>query len=124
MVRDHRDRKPAFFAKLFVLSLFYGSGGAKFSETLQRTEAFKVPALNNLLAEGSAESAAVHPRSLHHGVAGLNRPRHSGEWPLPVLGRLRSMAPTYNPAALRQLHLPAGLLVWDEDVRPIMFSAN
>jgi hypothetical protein len=58
MVRDHRDRKPAFFAKLFVLSLFYGSGGAKFSETLQRTEAFKVPALNNLLAE-SAESYAI-----------------------------------------------------------------
>ena len=51
-VRDHRDRKPALFAKVFVLSFFYGSGGAKFSETLQRTEAFKVRAPTNLLTEG------------------------------------------------------------------------
>jgi len=50
-VRDHRDRKPALFVKVFVLSCFYGSGGAKFSETLQRTEVFKVPALSKLLTE-------------------------------------------------------------------------
>jgi hypothetical protein len=51
VVRNHRHRKPAFFAKVFVLSLFYGSGGAKFSETLQRTEAFKGRAPTKLLTE-------------------------------------------------------------------------
>jgi hypothetical protein len=53
---------PAFFAKVFVLSLFYGSGGAKFSETLQRTEAFKIRALTKLLTErrrNRAESYAI-----------------------------------------------------------------
>jgi len=32
--------------------------------------------------------------------------------------RFRSIAPTYPGS------LPAGLLIWDEDVRPIMFATN
>jgi hypothetical protein len=56
MVRDHRDRKPALFAKVFVLLFFYGSGGAKFPEIVKK-RGIQPPSAYQTVDGTSAKSA-------------------------------------------------------------------
>jgi hypothetical protein len=96
-VRDHRDRKPALFAKVFVLSRFYGSGGTKFSETLQRTKAFKVRARTKLLTERRRNRWGIRRRCATLWQTRIVR-YIQVNGPYQNLGRLGSIAPTYNPS--------------------------
>jgi hypothetical protein len=58
--------------------------------------------------DGGSRIGAGRPLSRRYAVTGLNRPVHSGERPLSESRAIWGRSP-----------LPAGLLIWDEDVRPL-----
>ena len=97
MVRDHRDRKPRVFRESIRPIILLRKWRSEVLGNLPKKRGIQNSSAYQTLTERRRESVG-HPPSLRYAVADPNRSIHSGERPYQNLGRLGSIAPTYNPS--------------------------